>query len=104
MNTKKKFNTEKEKKEAIKRLSAIASSKITDIVTLEGGKLAVKSIKDIPEEAFLAVKSIKDTKDGLEVVMYDKSDAIAALCDIFGWNAPKKIEIVRNEAEKSNRA
>ena len=66
----------------------LVSSKITDVVDIEGGTVRLKDIDDIPEHALSAIKKIKITPtrngDQVEVEMIDKVRVLQMLAKSAG--------------------
>lgn len=48
-----------------------------------GNMVKFKAIENIPREAMVAIQSIKETKDGIEVKLHPKMDALDKLCRIL---------------------
>jgi phage terminase small subunit len=81
------------KDEAIKELSAIVRSRVTDVLSAKGMTVRIKSIEDLPDEVVACISSIKKIKGGIEVKFYDKIAAIDRLCKMLGWDEPAKMDI-----------
>lgn len=95
------------REEALERLSNVAKVTIKDVcdfrnVELEpdrdGNKVfqtvwTMKNSEDIPHEIAAAIKSVTITQHGPKLELYDSAQSIKQLCDMQGWNAPKKSEI-----------
>lgn len=93
--------------ELLMGLTTIARTTIDDVVSfterpsvdMESGlevynsSVHVKSIDEIPEGARSAIKSVKQTKNGLEITLYDSLAARKQIADMCGYNAPTKSEI-----------
>ncbi len=93
--------------EMMQGLTTIARTTIDDVVSfterpsvdMENGNeiwtssVHVKSIEEIPKGARSAIKSVKQTKNGLELTMYDSLAARKQLAEMQGFNAPTKSEI-----------
>jgi hypothetical protein len=66
----------------------LVSSKITDVVDIEGGTVRLKDIDDIPEHALSAIKKIKITPtrngDQVEVELIDKVRVLQMTAKIAG--------------------
>ena len=66
----------------------LVSSKITDVVDIEGGTVRLKDIDDIPEHALSAIKKIKITPtrngDQVEVELIDKVRVLQMLAKSAG--------------------
>ena len=66
----------------------LVSSKITDVVDIEGGTVRLKDINDIPEHALSAIKKIKITPtrngDQVEVELIDKVRVLQMLAKSAG--------------------
>ena len=66
----------------------LVSSKITDVVDIEGGTVRLKDIDDIPEHALSAIKKIKvtPTRNGeqVEVELIDKVRVLQMTAKIAG--------------------
>ena len=88
-------------------LTTIARTTIDDVVSfterpsvdMESGlevfnsSVHVKSIDEIPPGARSAIKSLKQTKNGLEITMYDTLQARKQIAEMCGYNAPTKTEL-----------
>ena len=93
--------------ELLMGLTTIARTTIDDVVSfterpsvdMESGlevynsSVHVKSIDEIPEGARSAIKSVKQTKNGLEITLYESLAARKQIADMCGYNAPTKSEI-----------
>jgi hypothetical protein len=55
---------------------------------LAGG---AKKLSDLPKEATDYIASIKQTKEGFEIKMYSKDQALVQIAKIMGYYAPEKI-------------
>jgi phage terminase small subunit len=62
-------------------------------MTVFSSTVHVKSINDVRPEARKAIKSVKQTKNGLEIVLYDTLAARKQITDLCGYEAPKKTEL-----------
>lgn len=81
------------KDEAIKELSAIVRSRVTDVLSAKGMTVRVKSIEELPDEVVSCISSIKKIKGGIEVKFYDKIAAIDRLSKMLGWDKATKIDM-----------
>lgn len=81
------------KDEAIKELSAIVRSRVTDVLSAKGMTVRVKSIEELPDEVVSCISSIKKIKGGIEVRFYDKIAAIDRLSKMLGWDKATKIDM-----------
>lgn len=93
--------------EMMQGLTTIARTTIDDVVSfterpsvdMENGNeimtssVHVKSIEEIPKGARSAIKSVKQTKNGLELTLYDSLAARKQLAELQGFNAPTKTEL-----------
>lgn len=93
--------------ELLMGLTTIARTTIDDVVSftersmvdMESGietfnsSVHVKSIDEIPPGARSAIKSVKQTKNGLELTLYDSLQARKQIADMCGYNAPTKTEL-----------
>lgn len=69
----------------IDELTAIAMSKITDVLIFENGRLSIKDIQSWPEGAHRGVESVRIAKSGEAVIkMHPKVPALKALGEHFG--------------------
>ena len=89
-------------------LTTIARTTIDDVVSftersmvdMESGlellnsSVHVKSIDEIPPGARSAIKSVKQTKNGLELTLYDSLQARKQIAEMCGYNAPTKTELI----------
>lgn len=48
-----------------------------------GSHIKLKAIEDIPREMMPVIQSIKETKDGIEIKLHSKMDALEKLCKIM---------------------
>lgn len=81
------------KDEAIKELSAIVRSRVTDVLSAKGMTVRIKSIEELPDEVVACISSIKKIKGGIEVKFYDKIAAIDRLSKMLGWDKATKIDM-----------
>jgi len=69
-------------------LLRLGSSKITDVVDIEGGTVRLKELDDIPDHALTAIRKIKITPtrngDQIEVEMIDKVRVLQMLAKSAG--------------------
>jgi len=65
----------------IAELEAVAYSRVTDYVSVSNGTV---SIQDITADKSAAVESIKETKNGIEIKLYNKLTALETLAKITG--------------------
>lgn len=76
-------------------LLRLGSSKITDVVDIEGGTVTLKELDDIPEHALTAIKKIKVTPtrngDQVEVEMIDKVRVLQMLAKSAGLLETEKV-------------
>lgn len=85
--------SEIKKERAIRELANIVNVRINDVVKQVSSKsFIVRSIDSLPDEVAATIKSIKHTQYGIEVVLYDKINAITSLSKLLGWDAPIKTE------------
>lgn len=81
------------KDEAVKELSAIVRSRVTDVLSAKGMTVRIKSIEELPDEVVACISSIKKIKGGIEVKFYDKIAAIDRLSKMLGWDKATKLEV-----------
>ncbi|MPM34677.1 hypothetical protein SDC9_81264 [bioreactor metagenome] len=81
------------KDEAIKELSSIVRSRVTDVLSAKGMTVRIKSIEELPDEVVACISSIKKIKGGIEVKFYDKIAAIDRLSKMLGWDKATKIDM-----------
>ena len=76
-------------------LLRLGSSKITDVVDIDGGTVTLKELDDIPEHALTAIKKIKVTPtrngDQVEVEMIDKVRVLQMLAKSAGLLETEKV-------------
>ena len=101
-----------EKSKTYQLIHSLGTTKISEIIDLEGQTLSVKSLEDIPESAIHAIKSIKRTERttesgtdvNIEVTLYDKLSALKLRSQIQGLlksdEDKQTIEIVIKPAER----
>jgi phage terminase small subunit len=54
----------------------------------------IKNSEDIPDHIAASIKSVQITKSGPKIELYDSHGAIKQICEMQGWEAPKKQEIL----------
>lgn len=81
------------KDEAVKELSSIVRSRVTDVLSAKGMTVRIKSIEELPDEVVACISSIKKIKGGIEVKFYDKIAAIDRLSKMLGWDKATKIDM-----------
>ena len=76
-------------------LLRLGSSKITDVVDIQGGTVTLKELEEIPEHALTAIKKIKVTPtrngDQVEVEMIDKVRVLQMLAKSAGLLETEKV-------------
>lgn len=79
------------------KFGQIAFADITDVfdfdttknkIMLKGG---AKKLSELPREITGCIQSLKQTKDGIEVKLYAKDNALAQIARIKGYFAPDKV-------------
>lgn len=71
----------------VKELAAIAFSKATDYVVIQGGRVIIKNTNDLNEDQVRAIAGIKEGANGIEVKLNDKEKALELLGRHLGmWN------------------
>lgn len=68
----------------IEEYGKIAFCNILDFYEVVDGNLQVKSIDEIPSEYAGAISGLKQTKDGVELKLYDKYKALEAIAKLLG--------------------
>lgn len=74
----------------------VISTPITDFMecgVTEGKSnnvLIVKNFQQIPQHLRVLIKKVKETKDGVEIELYDKLAAAKALREMHGFDAPER--------------
>lgn len=81
------------KDEAVKELTAIIRTRVTDVLNVKGNKVVIKKLDEIPDDVISSISSIKNTRGNIEVKLYDKISAIDRLCKLLGWDEPSKMNI-----------
>jgi len=81
------------KEEAVKELTAIVRTRITDVLSVKGSKISIKKLDEMPDEAISCIASIKNTRGSVEVKFYDKITAIDRLSKMLGWDEPDQIDL-----------
>lgn len=81
------------KDEAVKELTAIIRTRVTDVLNVKGNKVVIKKLDEIPDDVISSISSIKNTRGNIEVKLYDKISAIDRLCKLLGWDEPSKMDI-----------
>lgn len=103
----------------VNELNMIATSNIMDFVeiedmvfdlppdkegvvrTIKRQVLTVKTLDDIPKDAWRVVQSIKQTKDGnIEIKLYDKLNALSQISDILGIKKVRDSEPANTDKTK----
>ena len=77
------------KTEAIKELTHIVRSRVTNVLNAKGKSVVVKSLSELPDDVVACISSIKSVKGGIEVKFYDKISAIDRLSKMLGWDVPE---------------
>lgn len=90
------------KDEAVRELSNIVRNRITNVLTAKGHSVTVKNIENLPDSVVSCIQSIKETKNGIEIKLYDKIAAIDRLSRILGWDAPQQIETTVSYSQLDN--
>jgi phage terminase small subunit len=81
------------KDEAVKELTAIIRTRVTDVLNVKGSKVVIKKLDEMPDDVISSISSIKNTRGNIEVRLYDKISAIDRLCKLLGWDEPSKMDI-----------
>lgn len=81
------------KTEAIKELTNIVRSRVTNVLNAKGKTVTIKSLSELPDEVIACISSIKSVKGGIEVKFYDKISAIDRLSKLLGWDSPQETDI-----------
>lgn len=68
----------------IAAMASIAYSELTDVVSIEDGKVTVANTKDLPKNLRMAITSIRRHKKGIEVKMGSKERALLTLFKVAG--------------------
>ena len=81
------------KDEAVKELTAIIRTRVTDVLNVKGNKVVIKKLDEMPDDVISSISSIKKARGSIEVKLYDKIAAIDRLCKLLGWDLPSKMDI-----------
>lgn len=84
------------KEDALRFLASVVNVDPVDLYNEDGGTFIAKSINDIPEPVRRCILSVKNTKDGVEIRLYNKIAAIAQISKMLGWDAPVKSDVKTN--------
>jgi len=76
----------------LKKLQAIADSKITDYVYFDGSEIKFYDFSLLSEKQIEAIESIKHGRYGIEIRLHGKSWTIERICKMLGFDAPLKNE------------
>ncbi len=76
----------------LKKLQAIADSKITDYVYFNGSEIQFYDFSLLSEKQIEAIESIKHGRYGIEIRLHGKSWSIERICKMLGFDAPVKNE------------
>lgn len=79
------------KDEAVRELTNIVRNRITNVLSVKGRFVAVKGIENLPDNIVSGIQSVKETKNGIEIKLYDKIAAIDRLSKMLGWDTPQQI-------------
>lgn len=77
----------------LKELENIAFADIRDFLEIKGGVVTIKDSSDWTDEMASAVESVKQGKEGIELKLNGKSWSIDRICKMYGYDAPKKIDV-----------
>lgn len=94
------------REEALEMLTNIARTKITDLVTFgsrvvgedENGNKVTQAVWDfidaekLNDEAARTIAEVSTGQHGLKIKMHSQIDALAKICAMQGWEAPKKVD------------
>jgi phage terminase small subunit len=73
--------------EVLLDLAAIAFTPITDVLTVENGKVTLLDSSEWSDDAHKAVEAVRRSKDGLSIKMHSKLDALGKLGHHLGlWS------------------
>lgn len=81
------------KDEAVKELTYIVRSRVTNVMNVKGTRVTIKSLNDLPDDMVACISSVKKAKGGIEVKFYDKIAAIDRLSKMLGWDKASKVEV-----------
>lgn len=84
------------KEDALRFLASVVNVDPVELYNESGGTFIAKSINDIPEPVRRCIQSVKNTKDGVEIRLYNKIAAIAQISKMLGWDAPVKSDVKTN--------
>lgn len=68
--------TEIKQDDVLKELCNIGFSNLTDYLTVSNGVVTIKDFDGITKDKLSAVSSVKQTRDGVEIKLYDKIKAL----------------------------
>ena len=84
----------------LQELAAIAFADMTEIASVERGRVIIKNTGELADDLKRAIAGIKEGKEGIEIKMNDKKGALELLGRHLGmWN--DKLEVSGLEAERS---
>lgn len=76
--------TKLDQEELVEKLKTTANFRVTDMITIENGKIFIKNTADLPDNILDNIVSITQKKDGVEVKFSDRQKAIVDLGRYFG--------------------
>ena len=83
--------------EALRILADIARVNMSDVLVTKTSKnfttIAVKDLSSLPLSVQRAVMSVKSTRDGYELKLYNKIDAIERISKMLGWDEAVKADV-----------
>lgn len=74
----------------VKQIQDVAFGDITDAVEWENGRVSVKNSKDLSQSQKNAIMQVKQTRDGIEVKMHPKMDALKTLAQMSGLSVEQE--------------
>ena len=81
------------KDEAVKELTNIVRSRVTDVLNAKGKTVTIKKLEDLPDGVVACISSIKSSKGSVEVKFYDKIAAIDRLSKMLGWDDLFRVDL-----------
>lgn len=83
--------------DVLRELASIAFADVTEIVSVEGGKVFIANTDDIPADKRKIIAGIKEGREGLEIKFYDRLRALELLGKHLGIFDQRKDDLDREE-------
>ena len=82
--TKRSKRTEITADNVLREYARLAFADVTDVVSVRGSTVTVKSFEDLPKSVTAAIAEVSETKDGLRLKFHSKTQALEALSRHLG--------------------